>query len=192
MEASGLGVTLDRCTFDNFRVEAPWQKNMRDTAWAYVENHGSDWLYMGGQPGCGKTHLCTAVCGALLNRGVPVRYMLWADQVQRIKAGINDSDVLDELLEPLKTIPVLYIDDLFKSQNTNGKPSPTPADVRLAFEIFNARYVRGLPTIISCEWDLMDLLDTDQGTFSRVYERCKRFCVQVSADRARNYRLNGG
>ena len=63
--------------------------------------------------------------------------------------------------------------------------------MKLAFEIFNARYITGLRTVISCEWDLLDLVDMDQGTFSRVYERCRKFVVCVAPDRSKNHRLGG-
>jgi DNA replication protein DnaC len=116
--------------------------------------------------------------------------MLWTDQIQRIKAGINDQETLDELLEPLKHVTVLYVDDLFKgAPKRDGILTPTDSDKRLAFELFNHRYVAGLRTIISCEWDIRELIDVGQGTFSRVYERCKPYMVHVAPDKAKNWRL---
>ena len=193
MEQSGLQGLLERFTFDNFALEAPWQQGLFGLAREYLSHvlsGGKGWLYLGGQPGCGKTHLCTAVCAGLLERGIPVRYMLWTDQIQRIKADILNSEALDVLLEPLKIIPVLYVDDLFKGP-PGLSPTPTAADLRLAFEIFNMRYVRQLPTIISSEWDLTALLSTDQGTFSRVYQQSKGFTAFVQPDLQKNFRLRG-
>lgn len=193
MEQSGLKGLLDRFTFDSFAAEAPWQKGLLGLAKEYLSHvlsGGKGWMYLGGQPGCGKTHLCTAVCAGLLEKGIPVRYMLWTDQIQRIKADILNSEALDTLLEPLKTIPVLYVDDLFKGPPAKS-PSPSAADLKLAFEIFNMRYVRQLPTILSSEWDLTALIDTDQGTFSRVYQQSKGFTAFVQPDYKKNYRLRG-
>ncbi len=191
MAQSGLAGLLDRCGFEGFSAETPWQQDLKSLAEGYlahVRSGGKSWLYLGGQPGCGKTHLCTAVCAGLLNDGVPVKYMLWTDQVQRIKADINDSDALDELLEPLKTVPVLYVDDLFKGP-PGPAPNPSAADLRLAFEILNMRYVRQLTTLLSGEWDLSALLSLDQGTFSRVYQMAKGFTAFVGPDFAKNFRL---
>ena len=56
----------------------------------------------------------------------------------------------------------------------------TEADIKIAFTILNARYIRNKPTIISSEWDLVDqLLEADEGVFSRVYERCKNHMVII-------------
>jgi DNA replication protein DnaC len=83
---------------------------------------------------------------------------------------------------------VLYIDDLFK-QTYHGTPILTDADVKIAFTIFNARYLESKPTIISSEWDLETLLEADEGVFSRVYERCKGYTFSVPRDVKYNYRL---
>ena len=193
MAQSGLGGLLDRYTFDGFAQDEPWQQGLLSLAQEYLQHvlsGGKGWLYLGGQPGCGKTHLCTAVCAGLLEKGIPVRYMLWTDQIQRIKADINNSEAMEQLLEPLKTITVLYVDDLFKGP-PGVSPTPTAADLRLAFEIFNMRYVRQLCTILSSEWDLTALLTADQGTFSRVYQQSKGFTAFVKPDMGKNFRLRG-
>ena len=39
------------------------------------------WFVTTGRSGAGKTHLCTAICGELLHRGLPVRYMLVASSI---------------------------------------------------------------------------------------------------------------
>lgn len=193
MRESGLEGLLDRYTFETFIPDEPWQKGLFDLSreyLAHVQSGGKAWLYLAGQPGCGKTHLCTAVCGELLQQGIPVRYMLWTDQTQRIKADINNSEAMDRLLEPLKTVPVLYVDDLFKGP-PGPNPTPSAADLRLAFEIFNMRYVRQLCTIVSGEWDLTTLIGLDQGTFSRVYQQSKGFTAFVGPDMRKNFRLRG-
>lgn len=198
IDRSGLASVLKAWTFDAFEAEHPWQKTMKDIAQQYVEavKGGSDeWLCIMGQPGCGKTHLCTAVCGELLNAGIPVRYMIWRDEAERIKADRLDADAMAELLEPLKQVDVLYIDDLHKGVRTDlrGHPLPTDAENRLCFEILNARYVRKKPTILTSEWSLTeDLVDVDEASFSRAYQKSKRFICQVGRDRSRNYRLVAG
>ncbi len=192
MEKSGLGRAIDTMRLDNYECGKQHQHLMYKAATGFLASDGSEWLYLGGQPGTGKTHLCTAVCGELLKRGTPVRYMLWTAEADRIKTWSKNPQVLDDVLEPLLYVDVLYVDDLFKgAAKYEGRLSPTAADMKLAFEIFNARYINGLRTVISCEWDLLDLVDMDQGTFSRVYERCRKFVVCVAPDRSKNHRLGG-
>lgn len=190
-EQSGLKAAMDVMTLNTFVQDAPFQKAMHDKAIAYLASDDGEWLYVGGQPGSGKTHICTAICVELLERGIPVRYMLWSDHSKRIKADINNPDALDELLEPLKSVQVLYIDDLFKGElDRDGNLAPSPASVKLAFEILNARYARNLRTIISAEWDLERLVDVDQATFSRVYQKCTgKYRMYIAPDKTKNWRL---
>ncbi len=189
IERSGLADSLEQCTLESFDHAQPFQQNMFDAATRFLASDKS-WMYMGGQPGCGKTHICTAVCGELLKRDVPVKYMCWTEESRKIKAGTMDAELLDELLEPIKCAGVLYIDDLFKgAPRRDGRLTPSDADVKLAFEIFNYRYVANLRTIISCEWDIRELLHIDQAIFSRVYERCRACMVYVAPDMDKNWRL---
>lgn len=191
IKASGLEDELERCTFENFQTSEPFQKYMLSKAQDFLADTDSSWLYFGGQVGCGKTHLCTAVCGVLLKeRHIPVKYMLWKEESTRLKALVNSEDYAEEV-NKYKTVPVLYIDDLFKKQRSSEKFSPpTDADINLAFEIINARYIdKSKITIVSCEWLLDDLLAFDEATASRIYERAKKHWVEISRDEKRNYRI---
>lgn len=194
-EASGLTDVIGQQTFESFKAETPIQQKMKQTAKKYLEtlltekdNPRKPWLYMGGNPGCGKTHICTAVCGSLLKHNIGVRYMQWLDEARRLKAYVNEPDFEDEV-EDYTNVSVLYIDDLLK-QKYMETPSFTEADIKIAFTILNARYLINKPTIISTEWDLLDqLLPADEGVFSRVYERCKGFTLNIERNPANNYRL---
>lgn len=189
---SGLSLLLDKWTLDAYTATEEWQKRMKSTAEKYldhVRNGGKSWLFMGGQVGCGKSHLCTAVCGEILKTRA-VKYMQWVTDSRKLKALANDESFMDAL-EPYISADVLYIDDLFKMQHREGQKSrPTEADIRIAFELFNARYVRDKLTIISCEWLLTgDLMDADAGTFSRVYEKTRGFRCEILPGTGRNYRI---
>ena len=196
MKRSGLEQALTTQKFETFVVNTPLQRKMFDTARTYLDtvltskdNPRRPWLYIGGNPGSGKTHICTAICGELLNNNIGVRYMQWLDESRRLKASVNDEDFADYVADYIN-VPVLYVDDLMKQKYTKY-PTFTEADVKIAFTILNARYLQNKPTIISSEWDLIDqLLSTDEGVFSRVYERCKGFTVIVPRDPANNYRLS--
>lgn len=193
IKASGLEEQLKTMTFDTYKADDPWKQKAKQTAEAWVQHvldGGSSWLFFGGQPGSGKTHLCTAACGKLLNARKRVRYMLWTEDSRRLKASIMEMEEFDRLSYPLIATDVLYIDDLFKTQrgrDADGKI--TTAEVRTAFELLDARYRMKRPTIISTEWMMDELIATDEATYSRVYEMCKGFRVQIKRDPTRNYRL---
>ena len=195
MKKSGLAGVLAEQTFDSFTVSNSVQNTMKVMGKNYLNalfSIPSDaarkpWLYIGGNPGCGKTHICTAICGELLKNNVEVVYMQWLDEVRRLKAYVNDPD-FENMVDKYTDCAVLYIDDLFK-QTYHGTPILTDADVKIAFTIFNARYLQSKPTIISSEWDLETLLEADEGVFSRVYERCKGYTFSVPRDVKYNYRL---
>lgn len=188
---SGLSDLMEICTFDNFDDTEPWQKPIKQSAKAYLTDHTGKWFYIGGQNGAGKTHICTALVGELLKIGKSARYMLWKDESVRLKASVNDDDTYYSLIEPLKTVDVLYIDDFFKMQRgENGAPKPpTPADVNIAFEILNYRYNNPKAiTVISTEYDIDELMDIDEAVGSRIYQRTKDYCKFIGRDKAKNYR----
>ena len=196
MKASGLADSLESQTFESFMTSSMLQEKIRNIAMDYVQAvlNGSErkpWFYIGGNPGSGKTHICTAICGELLKKNIGVKYMQWLNESRRLKSAVNDED-FDDYVREYIDVSVLYIDDLLK-QKYMDRPNFTEADIKIAFTILNARYLMNKPTIISSEWNLVDqLLDADEGVFSRVYERCKGFTVNIERRRENNFRLTGG
>ena len=172
-------------TLKNFKVSSDWQRSLLAAANRFLL-FPNCWFFAGGQVGCGKTHICTGIVRELLKQGVPARYMLWRDSAVKIKAAVGKSDEYAALVEPLKTIDVLYIDDFLKS-NTD----PTPADFNLAFEILNTRYNRKLVTIISSEYFLDEITEMDEAVGSRIFEQSAEFQLNISRSQERNYRLKG-
>ena len=193
MRSSGLESSIKEKTFKRFTPRESWQRNMYDLAQRYVAEGWKDgrWLFIGGQPGCGKTHICTAVAGKLLYEK-PLLYVVWPQVSKKLKAIVNDAEEYAKEIGKVETIDVLYIDDLFKPVNGDDgqRLLPTPADVKLAFEIINYRAMNHLPTIISCEWLIGELVDIDQATGSRIAEQSRDYCLSIGRDKARNYRLS--
>ena len=177
IDRSGLRDMMKRYTFDNWQTPHPWQVSAAMLAQRYAAER-SGWFLVTGTPGTGKTHLCTAICGTLLEAGVDVRYMLWRDVSVKAKAVVNDEEEYHRIMDPLKSVHVLYIDDLFK---TGRGQEPSTGDVNLAFELLNARYNDSSKlTIISTERSMDDLLNIDEATGSRIYERSKRYYLDLS------------
>lgn len=191
---SGLGNLLDLCTFDNFKDTDPWQRAIKDSALAFVHDETGSWFYIGGQVGAGKTHICTAIVGEMLKAGKSARYMLWRDEAVRLKAVVNNDVEYARLINPLKAVDVLYIDDFFKTaRGADGRAKlPTDGDINVAFELINSRYndLKKV-TIISSEHTVDDILTFDEGLGSRIYQRTKAYCNLIAQGEGRNYRLKG-
>lgn len=195
-QQSGLWESLKESTFKNFIATEQWQIDMKRLASNFLESSQSDggWLFIGGQVGSGKTHLCTAVVGKLLTMGKTARYMRWRDDVVQLKASVNDDEEYGEIINPFKTADVLYIDDFFKtSKDEYGKyKCPTAGDINVAFELLNYRYVnKNLITLITSERSIDDLIDIDEAVGSRIYQMTKNYCMTIPADKKKNYRLFG-
>ena len=196
LKKSGLGNAVKEYTFDKYQTPESWHQAIKEKAMKFCTDDEHKWFFIGGQSGAGKTHICMAISVYYLKHDKAVRYMLWMDEAKKIKGYANDPENYEQLVRELKEIPVLYIDDLFKTANGEGGNShmPTSADVNLAFEIINHRYNnRELITIISCERTLNELLAVDEATAGRIAERTKAggYCINLKKDSSRNWRMRG-
>lgn len=188
LKESGLEDLLKRCTFETWKCEKPWQKELLGMAQDYLQKGRGKWFLLSGRPGTGKTHICTAICGELMRRGYRTRYMLWRDAAVRAKAVITDGTGYAEMIDPYKDAKVLYIDDFLKTGKRGG--FPTDGDVNLAFELINSRYNdRDKITIISSELTANALLEIDEAMGSRIVQKCGSYYADLSE--RENYRLAG-
>lgn len=188
LRKSGLANALKSMNFESFDAKEPYAKTMYESAKAFLKEDAA-WFYVGGQVGSGKTHICTAMCGELLENGREVIYMLWKDEATRLKGIVNDSDYPEEVGK-YKRCEVLYIDDLFKPVGEEGRVSD--AELKLLFEIINSRYVGKRRTIISSERTLGDLMSLDEATGSRIYQMSKGYQLSISKGGWKNRRISGG
>ena len=188
IERSGLGNAIKTQTFDTYTATENWQIAIKRLAETYAQSGEGRWFFIGGQSGAGKTHLCTAISGKLLHSGKAVKYMLWCDESTKLKSVVNDAEERDALMDELKKAEVLYIDDFLKTQKG---VNPSSADVKLAFEILNYRYANKMMTIISSERVSGDIINIDEALGGRIVEMSRpyNFCIDLSNDRAKNYRI---
>ena len=177
-------------TFDRFKTDYGFQKDLYNKAKEYIKDESSKWFGVFGKSGSGKSHICTAICGELIKKGYEVRFMSWNEDSRKLKALANEKEY-DDIIEPLKNAEVLYIDDFFKSENNTP---PTNADIKLANEIFNYRYNKArignlrLKTIISSERTLSQLICYDEAIAGRIVEMCGEY-IKVLKANVINYRL---
>jgi DNA replication protein DnaC len=192
IQESGMERAVKRFTFEAFTVESDWQRQMKETALRYLQEGVKDgaWLYIGGQSGCGKTMVCTATVGVILRKRA-VRYMAWPHEAQKIKASANDDEKYGELVRPLQEAEALYIDDFLKPlRGKDGSDgNATAADLRLAFDVLNMRYINRKPTIISSEWFSHEIGALDEAIAGRISEMCGPWKIDIARDGKRNLRM---
>ena len=188
MEASGFGDLLNNYTFENWKTEEEWQKYVFNSAKEFL-NTTAKGFYIGGQSGCGKTMICTAMAKELIKRGREVRYMLWLEDGLKLKQAKTNEETYNRLIESFKRAEVLYIDDFLK---VGKNEQPTTADINIAIEILNFRYVRSLITIISSERSIEEIIGYDEATGGRIIEMTQpNFYLFIEKNKNKNYRLKG-
>ena len=135
---SRLGASLERCTFNSFVTNGALQRRMKELALDFTEkakNRSGKWLFAGGQPGSGKTHICTAVTGELLRSGLNARYIVRNDEAVKIKAKITDFEEYSAAVSPLKCCEFFTLTTFSKPQRTKtakeNRPPPQTSGLRL-------------------------------------------------------------
>ena len=193
LHVSGLQGVLEDFTLNNFIATEPYQKRMLEAAQTYINSANTDkWFALLGASGSGKTHLCSAVAINFLRHGKEVYYMKWRDDIRQIMQD-NYNGVRD-LLDRVKLVEVLYIDDLFKApKGIDRVQKPTEAEVRLSFEIINSRCASKKITIISSESVIEELAKIDEAIAGRIKQMCSYYLVNIPnvAGESRNYRMKG-
>ncbi len=184
MEKSGLGKMLKKYSLAKYTAEEPWQKKILDKAKGFMKNP-SGCFFIGGQPGSGKTHICTAIVNSLMREGKEARYMLWREESISLKNNITESEEYFGAIEIYKKVPVLYIDDFLR----NPMERPSNADMNLAFEIINARYNADLVTLISSEITIEEIYDMDIALAGRIMEMSGKNLISIAPDTSKNYRI---
>lgn len=191
MEESGLTDVLNDYTFGKFSASQPWQRSAKNAAMSYASDP-KGWFFIGGQSGSGKTHLCCAIARHIMESGKRLVYMPWCQDAPKLKIGRYEDKKTIDLLENIKTAPVLYIDDLLKTPaGPQGRQNPTNADVILAFEIINHRYLQKLPTVISTELYPEELCAIDEALAGRIMERSGKNALRIARTMEKDYRMKG-
>lgn len=172
-------------TLSNYKTDEKWQKAILDTAKEYINNYKNNWFYIGGQVGAGKTHICTAILrniGELYN--VDYKYIRCDVELDKLKRQAFDKneDTFKSHLNALKTVELLFIDDLFKKR-------PSEADIGKIIEIIDNRYLDNKNCIISSEYTIDDLIAIDQGIASRIIEKANGFIINIKKDLSKNQRI---
>jgi len=113
-------------------------------------------LTLTGQVGTGKTHVAVGLVRLACGLGMPAGFYSLVDLLARLKATYDDDDNghrraprerETDVLEALAAVPLLALDDL-------GAARPGDWLRDRLYSLVNARYVAGLPTIVTANEDL--------------------------------------
>ncbi len=188
---------LEKCTFENFIAKKEWQIKFKSRIGCYMnelteKKDSNKWLSISSISGSGKTHLCTAVFQECIKLGMECKFMLWKDEmpnIMNLKKSSSEKNMLEyqRVMDQLKNVEVLYIDDFLKLTNNFNKNT----ELDIAYEIINARYNNDKRTIISTEYQRSALLELDLAITGRLVEKSKEFFIELKQEEDRNYRIKG-
>lgn len=190
IEKSGFGGLLDKYSFDHYKADFDFQKEILDKARVYLTEQENKWFVLVGESGSGKSHICTSICKHFLDKNRQVRFISWIDVSTKLKQSVTDGKTYNEIINELKDCEVLYIDDFWKSNNNT---EPTNADIKLANEIINYRYNKSMRneftrTILSSERLVRQMIEYDSAVAGRLVECAGKYLTQIIG-KEKNYRL---
>jgi DNA replication protein DnaC len=121
-------------------------------AHAYAEKP-KGWLVFLGGYGSGKTHLAAAIANYRAGLGDPPLFIMVPDLLDHLRATFspNSNVAFDRRFDDIRTAPLLVLDDL-------STQSMTPWVREKLYQLFNYRYNRELPTVITTA-DSLDEMD---------------------------------
>jgi len=141
-------------TFENFdrrRVNLPLeqQENLEEAyriAFEFAKSP-EDWILFMGEPGCGKTHLASAIVNYRYQAGKPALFVVVSDFLDHLRSTFSPESKIsyDQLFEKVKTAPLLVLDDL-------GEQISTPWVKEKLYQVINYRYNAKLPTVITTRY----------------------------------------
>ena len=102
------------------------------------------WLVLTGSHGAGKTHIAAAIANRVIERGEAALFLTVADLLDHLRAGYQEDaeQAYDELIEQVRTAPLLILDDL-------DAYSETPWAREKFFQVVSHRFNAALPTVFT-------------------------------------------
>ena len=174
------------------RGRSPEAAKMADMALRYINEHerGGQGFGVFGGSGMGKTHICIAVCLALTQHfGEAHHYFSYRAEIPAlVKAARSYSQDYDDAMARWKSADNLYIDDLFKLSGRVQDGHLVDLDreeLRVVFDLINARYVNHKTTIFSGEYSIKDISQIDMALGSRIYQMIEPYGLYVSGKNQR-------
>lgn len=177
---NGFNVMCNNLTFSKFDSKKnKVSKRMKEIAESFIKdfeciqfNKNNSIAFLG-EPGTGKTHICTAISLELLKKDFKVVYFPYRECIdEMIDLRISDKNKYEKKLSKYQKCNILFLDDLFKGGYTD-------AELKLIFKILNYRYNNHLSIIVSSECLSSELLEIDKAIGSRIIEMSKDMVLDI-------------
>jgi DNA replication protein DnaC len=183
LELSGiLNLTrFEDATFEKFIPVSAEVRKAYIQAIRYAELP-KGWLVLTGPCGCGKTHLAVAIAKQLIKAGYTVLVMTVPDIMDRLRSTFSSSaeQTFDEIFTQTREVDVLVLDDFGAEQGSDWVKEKM-------FQLFNHRYNKSLPTIVTS--NNIHLEGIDPRVYSRLHDR--ELVTLIKMENARDCRPHG-
>lgn len=127
-------------------------------------------LLFWGNTGTGKTYAAQCIANALIDREIPVLYITAVDLV----AAIMDRDIKRmELVERLRKVPLLIIDDVGAERDTAFSREQLCA-------IIDTRSESRKPLIVTTNYTIGEMDNCTDPALQRIFNRLRACCVPVA------------
>jgi DNA replication protein DnaC len=130
------------------------QEKSLSVARSHAEQFSQDlkgWLLFCGGYGSGKTHLAAAIANHASALGIPTLFLTVPDLLDTLRASYSSNDdPYAERFEEIRNTHLLVLDNLWTQ-------SATPWAQEKLFQLFDHRYIKKLPTVITTDMDLEEL-----------------------------------
>lgn len=168
-------------TFDDYEVTPENDKAVR---WAHFLIDNPNSMYFYGAPGVGKTFLAAILAQEYLNQGKAVIFADVPSLLADLRSTFykNTDTKLDELMQTLSEVQILFLDDL-------GAEMATEWSVEQLYLIINSRYNSNRQTVVTSNCNLDEVAQKlnnpkgakDEGiSGSRIASRLKQMCKVCS------------
>ena len=150
-----LPENVSRANLDDYRIGSDSRKKALRETLKLIQNidNAKTGIYLYGEFGVGKTYLLAALANELTKLGKTVLLAYFPDLVRALKNSLNDSKNLEDMINNLKTVDVLMLDDL-------GSENLTPwLRDEILGPILNYRYMSGKIVCISSNLDQRKLIE---------------------------------
>lgn len=157
--STGLGKRFLHRRFETFEVTESNRKAY-EACKRFCDTYQRDskGILLTGGYGTGKTHLAAAILAEMVRKGVAGAFVVVPDLLQAVRRSFNERDNKDlqELFATVRTAPLLVLDDL-------GAERANEWVREQLFMLINARYEDMLPTVITTNKTIKELVADNKG-----------------------------
>lgn len=182
-----LSSNLDECNLDEFKLTTQERKKAYDYALKFVSNFGEDkklkGLYVWGAFSSGKTYFLASICKELSKKGVSSLLIYYPELCRILKQNMF-SDKIDEMIDELKSVDVLLLDDF------GGEVLTSWLRDEILGPVLNYRMQEHKPIFISSNLSIKELYNhlskakdeniADDFKAGRIIERIKSLTIESS------------